>query len=265
VAASPRVVQAGEPVPKGGGNYRVGRPYVVAGQTYVPEENENFVSEGLASWYGADFHGRLTANREVYDMEGISAAHPTLPMPSYVRVTNLRNKRSLIVRVNDRGPYHANRVIDLSVGAAKLLGFHEYGVARVRVEYVGRAALAGSDDQKLTATLRHGTPAPAPSVVMVAAAKPFIPDRAGPALVPSRVATTREAAPPPPSYGLASSRSQPVAAPAPRVVAAAERSQSFNDRFAPIAAAPLPAVGPGNAAAFAPSWNGAVMTGRGLY
>ena len=82
----------------------------------------------MASWYGEDFHGRLTANGEVFDMKSISAAHPTLPIPSYARVTNLRNNRSLIVRVNDRGPYHGNRVIDVSVRAAKLLGFHGYGV-----------------------------------------------------------------------------------------------------------------------------------------
>ena len=138
VSSSPRVVNAGDPVPKGGGTYRVGKPYVVAGRTYVPEENINYRAEGIASWYGADFHGRLTANGEVYDMHSISAAHPTLPMPCYVRVTNLANRKSIIVRVNDRGPYADNRVIDLSVRAAKLLGFHDKGLGRVRVEYVGR-------------------------------------------------------------------------------------------------------------------------------
>src|SRR5262249_3062250 len=114
VASSPRVVEFGQPVPKGGGTYRVGKPYMVAGRMYVPEEDLAYRNEGVASWYGSDFHGRLTANGEVYDMNGISAAHPTLPMPSYVRVTNLANQRSLIVRVNDRGPYHGDRVIDLS-------------------------------------------------------------------------------------------------------------------------------------------------------
>src|SRR5215204_3606099 len=156
VAASPRVVQPGEPVPKGGGTYRVGRPYMVAGRLYVPEENRDYRAEGLASWYGEDFHGRLTANGEVFDMESISAAHPTLPMPSYVRVTNLANHRSLVVRVNDRGPYKGDRVIDLSVKAAKLLEFHGNGLARVRVEFVGRAPLEGSDERKLVATLRQG-------------------------------------------------------------------------------------------------------------
>ena len=141
VAASPRVVGPGEPVPKGGGRYSVGKPYVIAGRTYVPEENINYRAEGIASWYGDDFHGRQTANGEVFDMQSIAAAHPTLPLPSYVRVTNLRNNRSLIVRVNDRGPYHADRVIDVSVRAAKLLDFHRNGISRVRVEYVGRASL----------------------------------------------------------------------------------------------------------------------------
>lgn len=184
VSSSPRVVDAGTPVPKGGGTYRVGKPYVVAGRTYVPEENVNFRSEGIASWYGDDFHGRLTANGEIFDMHSISAAHPTLPIPSYVRVTNLSNQKSLVVRVNDRGPFAANRVIDLSVKAAKLLGFHDRGLARVRVEYVGRAPLEGSDDRQLIATLREGEAAPAPSAVRVASAKPFLPEQK-PAVAPA--------------------------------------------------------------------------------
>src|SRR4029450_13443772 len=155
---SPRVVEEGEPVPKGGGVYRVGRPYSINGRTYVPREEPNYRIEGLASWYGPDFHGRLTANGEVYDMHGISAAHPTMPMPSYARVTNLENGRSIVVRVNDRGPYAHGRIIDLSTGTAKALGTYGAGLARVRVEYVGRAGLAGSDDNQLLATLRHGTP-----------------------------------------------------------------------------------------------------------
>ena len=176
VSSSPRVVGFGEPVPKGGGVYRVGKPYTVAGKTYVPEEDTNYRAEGMASWYGDDFHGRLTANGEVFDMASLTAAHPTLPMPSYARVTNLANGKSLIVRVNDRGPYHANRLIDVSNKAADLLEFKGTGVARVRVEYVGRAPLEGSDDVQLMATLRTGIPAPAPSLVRVASAKPFVPD-----------------------------------------------------------------------------------------
>jgi rare lipoprotein A len=179
VSSSPRVIAMGDPVPKGGGTYRIGKPYTVAGQLYVPEENVNYRQEGLASWYGDDFHGRLTANGEIFDMTSLSAAHPTLPMPCYARVTNLANGKSLIVRVNDRGPYHANRVMDVSSRAAELLEFKSSGVARVRVEYVGRAPLEGSDDRLLMATLRTGAPAPAPSLVQIASARPFVSELPG--------------------------------------------------------------------------------------
>src|SRR5436853_7627697 len=107
-------------------------------------------------------------------MTAISAAHPSLPMPRYVRVINLANRKSLIVRVNDRGPYHRNREIDVSAKAAELLGFRHTGTARVRVEYVGLAPLEGTDDRQLVATLREGQPAPAP-VVMVASNR-FLPN-----------------------------------------------------------------------------------------
>src|SRR3954467_9937852 len=176
VSSSPRVVAFGDPVPKGGGTYRVGKPYSVAGRVYVPEEDAAYRAEGLASWYGDDFHGRLTANGEVFDMLSLTAAHPTLPLPSYARVTNLGNGKSLIVRVNDRGPYHGNRLIDVSHRAAELLEFKGNGVARVRVEYVARAPLEGSDDRQLMATLRTGEPAPSPSMVRVASARPFVPE-----------------------------------------------------------------------------------------
>jgi rare lipoprotein A len=170
-----RVVADGEPVPKGGGNYQVGKPYNINGRTYVPNDNPSYRAEGIASWYGPDFHGRSTANGELYDMHAISAAHTTMPLPSYARVTNLDNGRSIIVRVNDRGPYMRNRIIDLSIGTAKALDFYGHGLARVRVEYVGRAPLEGSDDAMLLATLRDGSAAPAPSKVMIASAKPFLP------------------------------------------------------------------------------------------
>src|ERR1700674_1411244 len=118
-SASARVVEAGEAVPKGGGVYRVGKPYTIGGREYVPQEDINYSATGMASWYGDDFHGRYTANGEIFDMNSLSAAHPTLPLPSYVRITNLVNHRSLVVRVNDRGPYVGNRVIDVSVKTAK--------------------------------------------------------------------------------------------------------------------------------------------------
>ena len=191
VSSSPRVVAFGDPVPKGGGTYRVGKPYTVGGRIYVPEEDVNYREEGLASWYGDDFHGRQTANGEVFDMDSLTAAHPTLPMPCYARVTNLSNGKSLIVRVNDRGPYHGNRLIDVSNKAAELLEFKGNGVARVRVEYVGRAPLEGSDDNQLIATLRTGAPAPSPSLVRVASARSFVPE------IPSRARPIRGEVPMP--------------------------------------------------------------------
>src|SRR5260370_4447634 len=167
VSSSPRVVAFGEPVPKGGGVYRVGKPYTVAGRVYVPEEDVNYREDGLASWYGDDFHGRLTANGEVFDMASLTAAHPTLPMPCYARVTNLSNGKSLIVRVNDRGPYAGSRLIDVSSRAADLLEFKGNGVAAVRLDYAVRAPLEGSDHRHLIATLPTRVPAPSPSMVRV--------------------------------------------------------------------------------------------------
>jgi len=180
VSASERLVGPGEPVPKGGGVYRVGNPYMVAGRVYVPHDDPHYAAVGVASWYGDDFHGRATANGEIFDADSLSAAHPTLPLPSYVRVTNLSNGRSLIVRVNDRGPYAANRIIDVSRRTAHLLGFTVRGTAWVRVEYVGRAPIEGSDDRVLEATLRQGTPAPAPSDTRLAAGLPSFPQQPPP-------------------------------------------------------------------------------------
>jgi rare lipoprotein A len=181
VSASARLVGPGEPVPKGGGYYRVGSPYTVGGRVYVPEDNPHYSAVGVASWYGEDFHGRATANGEIFDADSISAAHPTLPLPSYARVTNLSNGHSLIVRVNDRGPYAASRIIDVSRKTAHLLGFTVRGTAWVRVEYVGRAPLEGSDDRILEATLRENAPAPAPWDMRLAATSsmPAFPPRPG--------------------------------------------------------------------------------------
>lgn len=132
-------------MPKGGGRYKVGLPYTIKGKTYTPKEVSHYDKIGIASWYGKDFHGRYTANREVYDMEALTAAHTTLPLPSFVRVTNLSNGRSLVLRVNDRGPYAHNRVIDLSWAAASLLQIERAGTGRVRVQYLGPAPLDGND------------------------------------------------------------------------------------------------------------------------
>ena len=213
VSSSPRVVEEGRPVPRGGGVYRVGRPYTVAGRRYTPfEKREGHTETGIASWYGRQFHGRLTANGEVYDMHTLSAAHRTMPMPSYARVTNLSNGHSLIVRVNDRGPFHGNRVIDLSHRASNMLNFRGQGLARVRVEYVGRAPLEGSDDRQLLATLRtDGSPAPRPNQVtptMIASAAPqTVPDPAPRQAQPAVAAASAQPV-------LASASSEPAPAPA---------------------------------------------------
>ncbi len=129
------------PLSSSGGTHKIGRPYTINGITYVPRHEPDYNRVGLASWYGAQFHGRRTANGEVYDMNRLSAAHPTLPLPSYVRVTNLDNGIVRIVRVNDRGPFVPGRIIDLSSRAARELQFRSRGLARVRVEYVSSAPL----------------------------------------------------------------------------------------------------------------------------
>jgi rare lipoprotein A len=158
--ASRKVVADGQPVPRGGGQYLVGRPYTVAGHRYYPAENPSYSAVGMASWYGAAFHGRRTANGEVYDMASLSAAHPTMPLPSYARVTNLENGYSVIVRVNDRGPYHGGRVMDVSSRVADVLDMKAMGTAKVKVDYVGPAPMEGSDDSQLLASLRtDGSPA----------------------------------------------------------------------------------------------------------
>ncbi|MGL5998935.1 MAG: septal ring lytic transglycosylase RlpA family protein [Pseudomonas proteolytica] len=121
------------------GNYKA-NPYTVLGKTYFPlQESKNYVQSGTASWYGTKFHGQNTANGEVYDLYGMSAAHKTLPLPAYVRVTNLDNNRTVILRVNDRGPFYSDRIIDLSYAAAKKLGYAETGTARVKVEGIDPA------------------------------------------------------------------------------------------------------------------------------
>jgi rare lipoprotein A len=269
VSTSPRVVAFGEPVPKGGGTYRVGKPYVVAGRVYVPEEDVNYREEGLASWYGDDFHGRLTANGEVFDMASLTAAHPTLPMPCYARVTNLGNGKSLIVRVNDRGPYHGNRLIDVSNKAAELLEFKGYGVARVRVEYVGPAPLEGSDDRQLIATLRTGVPAPSPSLVRLASARSFVPE------MPSSRRPIRGEVPMPEGrpYSLGNTSADMGSISATSEISASARSRSAgrvlenpravsyenDDRYAPDVR-PVSAYAPIN-----PRGPSELLAGRGLY
>jgi len=150
VKTSPRVAHG--KIRKGGGRYVVGKPYVVKGQRYYPKEDPNYDKKGVASWYGKASRGRLTANGEIYDPDHLSAAHPTLPLPSYARVTNLENGSSLIVRVNDRGPFHRGRIIDVSSKAADMLDLKHRGTGTVQVQYVGRAGLGGHDMPYLMAS-----------------------------------------------------------------------------------------------------------------
>jgi len=162
-------------IPSPQGTYKVGDPYKIDGIWYYPKVNPDYRETGIASWYGKPFHGRATANGEVYDMNSITAAHKTLPLPTYVRVTNLENGRALTVRVNDRGPFVHGRIIDLSRRGAQLLGFEKNGVARVRVEAV-----------------------PSPDDVEIAA-KPVTPDSARFAVKAAPVVAVQTAQLPPPN------------------------------------------------------------------
>ncbi len=122
-------------------HFKVGAPYRINGNWYYPKFETAYQATGIASWYGSSYDGRATANGEIYDVDALTAAHPTLQLPSLVRVTNLANGRSLVLRVNDRGPFVSNRLIDLSQAAARVLGFEDQGLARVHIQYLGLARL----------------------------------------------------------------------------------------------------------------------------
>lgn len=131
-----------EAIKADGGVYKVGNSYTALGQSYTPREDYNYSEIGMASWYGTDFHNKRTANGELYNMNAVTAAHRTLPLPSIVRVTNLENGRSIIARVNDRGPYVKNRIIDLSQKGAELLGYKIKGTTKVKVEILEKESRA---------------------------------------------------------------------------------------------------------------------------
>ena len=152
-------------VPPNAGIYKVGNPYQIGDTWYYPREQPDYDETGIASWYGPTFYGHPTADGELFDAAALTAAHRTLPMPVNVRVTNLDNGKSLIVRVNDRGPFAKGRIIDVSERAAKLLGFFDAGTARVRVTYVARADLPNGQPQPFGA----GT---APAIVQAVPAAP---------------------------------------------------------------------------------------------
>ncbi len=155
--------------PKQQGYFKVGTPYVVEGKRYYPQESYDLVETGIASWYGSEFHGKRTANGEIFNCRELTGAHRTLQLPSLVRVTNLENGRSLVVRVNDRGPYKRGRIIDLSEKAAELLGFKANGTARVKLQVLNReskaiaeAARRGIDTRGVEVAMNEGRPYPAP-------------------------------------------------------------------------------------------------------
>lgn len=167
-------------LPSGNGVYKIGEPYQEEGVWYYPKEQPDYDETGIASWYGADFHGHRTANGEIFDVNGLTAAHPTLPMPVNVRVTNLENGKSLVLRVNDRGPFKHGRIIDVSKRAAQLLGFYGKGTAKVRVTYLARSdEPAGTPADTVTETAVAAAPTAA---VQVASLDPAV---ATPATSPS--------------------------------------------------------------------------------
>jgi rare lipoprotein A len=174
-SCAPRVAQQAP------GTYKVGNPYNIGGVWYYPKEDPFYDETGVASWYGEDFHGKQTANGEMYNMQALTAAHRTLPLPTIVRVTNLENGRSIRLRVNDRGPYARGRIIDLSKRAADLLGFQRNGTARVRVQYEGRGKVA---DPAQSADIEHGAPSAVAAPVTSVAATELLPPPGAAATAP---------------------------------------------------------------------------------
>ena len=214
--------------------------YILAEKAATPRKRPQV---GLASWYGSAFQGRRTANGETFDLKGFTAAHPNLPLPSYVRVTNVKNGRSIVVRVNDRGPYHKGRMIDVSRRAADVLGFRGDGVGNVKLDYIGLAPLSGRDDEKLLATYQEFGRPRAPEGVQVASLKPVSDSELAaevrqPAetLVASAAPAPAATAPVPAPVAYASAEK---AAPAPAESAAAVTLAATH-----VAAAPKPVAAP---------------------
>lgn len=191
-----------------GSHYKVGKPYRIKGNWYYPHVDYKYVEEGIASWYGPNFHGKKTANGAIFDMNKVSAAHKTLPLPSIVRITNLENGRALKVKVNDRGPYAKDRIIDVSRRTAQLLGFERKGTALVRVEIIEEdsrrlAALMQGDDQIASSGISSGAPPPPTAAPTVSVSGSALPPPPGTAAAPppseafqvTPVATTQAPAP----------------------------------------------------------------------
>ncbi|MBI1272685.1 MAG: septal ring lytic transglycosylase RlpA family protein [Alphaproteobacteria bacterium] len=206
---------------EGAGTYKVGKPYQIKGEWYYPAEDFSYDETGIASWYGPGFHGKSTANGEIYDSNELTAAHPTLPMPSLARVTNLDNGRSVVVRINDRGPYKAGRVIDVSRRTAQLLGFENQGTAKVRVQVM-------TDESRAIAQAAKTHGASAPETLQVASAsaprasEPSVEVQALPSVTPSPVQVVQPQEPKiiplPKQYADSVLREPPYNAPAQPVV-----------------------------------------------
>ena len=178
LAHATKVIQerSGSENPAAIGNYKIGNPYQINGVWYYPKIDYNYVETGIASWYGPKFHNKKTANGEIFDMNSVSAAHRTLPMPSLVRVTNLNTGRAINVRINDRGPFAHGRIIDLSRRAAQLLGFERAGTSLVRVEILSeesrQMAYRAQNFRGVTASQEPHRPASAPTVSVTSSTLP---------------------------------------------------------------------------------------------
>ena len=245
----PRAIDnTGAPPPAvpGIGTYKVGNPYQIAGVWYRPAEDYSYDETGIASWYGEDFHGKYTANGEIYDLNAMTAAHRTLPMPTIVQVTNLDNGRTVELRVNDRGPFARGRIIDVSRRAAQLLGFENQGTAKVRVrimvpDTIQAVALArrNGSDQKLADDTPHAAPRDA---VLAEALQP------GSRVAAIEPSANSAAAPPIQSALLAVPHTTPPASPSPAVVS----SVPLPAAATPSASTPAMPPGPPSAVASLP-------------
>ena len=162
-AGRPAAVSTVDSASKSQGTFKIGQPYQVAGVWYYPNQDLNYDETGIASWYGPDFHEKATANGEQFDQNALSAAHKTLPLPSIVQVTNLENGRSIEVRVNDRGPFVGNRIIDLSRRSAQLLGFEGQGTAKVQVRVLATESIQAQSIARLNGSDVPPTEAIGPS------------------------------------------------------------------------------------------------------
>jgi rare lipoprotein A len=203
------------------GIYKVGDPYQIGGVWYYPAEDYAYDETGIASWYGPDFHGKYTANGEIYDMNDLTAAHHTLPLPSLVRVTNLDNGRSIVVRVNDRGPFAKGRILDMSRRSAQLLGYEQSGTAKVRVQILGqesRQLAAQMKAQGAVQVASNNAARPYRVDVQPGESAPVNAPRAAVTAIPltaPAVTSTPLPSPAPPQLARATVATAPGAAPAP--------------------------------------------------